>query len=51
MDAHTLIPVLMLFTFGAVIGFALWSKKKTEDRLEDPSAPSSTLAADTPDRQ
>ena len=49
MDSSALIVLLPLVTFAAVLGFAWWSKKKTEDRRADDSAPKSTLAADTPD--
>ena len=47
MDATYLIVILALVTLGAVIGFALRSKAKVEKRMDDSSAPKSTLAADT----
>lgn len=46
MDFAYIIPLLALFTLLAVIVFAIMSKKKTEDRLHDSSAPKSTLAPD-----
>lgn len=49
MDAHTVVPVLMLVTFIAVIGFAQWNKHKVENQLDDPNDPKSTLAKDGPD--
>lgn len=51
MDAHTLIPILMLITFALVIAFAQWNKKKVEDKLDDPTDKPSTLAADGPDKR
>ncbi|WP_299374062.1 hypothetical protein [uncultured Tateyamaria sp.] len=45
----SLLAVLFLVTAGAVIVFALVSKSKVEDRIEDPDAPKSTLAKDAPD--
>lgn len=46
MDIGTLLGVLAIGTLGAfaVMGFA--SAKKTEARLDDDTAPKSTLAAD-----
>ena len=49
MDSTTLLVALPIATFAVVIGFALWNKKRVEDRGDDPSAPKSTLAADAPD--
>ncbi len=49
MDASVLVALLFFVTFLAVIGFALLSKKKVEERQKDPDAEKSTLAADTPD--
>jgi len=46
MEASGIIVTLALLTFACVIGFALFSKSKVEDRMEDDSAPKSTLAAD-----
>ncbi len=46
MDATYIIVLLALFTFLAFIIFALVSKKKTEDRKNDPNAPKSSLASD-----
>jgi len=48
MDVTTLLPVLALFTLLAVAVFALVSKKKTEERMDDPTVPKSTLAKDGP---
>ncbi|MCC1493881.1 hypothetical protein [Cognatishimia sp. F0-27] len=47
----SLIPILFLMTAGAVIVFALRSKKKTEERMHDDNVPKSTLAKDGPDRR
>ncbi|MEO1550422.1 MAG: hypothetical protein AAFR93_08320 [Pseudomonadota bacterium] len=44
----TLIIALPLLTIGAVVAFALLSKRKTE-AARDSDAPKSTLAADAPD--
>ena len=44
-----LIAVLFLLTAGAVIVFALRSKARVEDRMDDSDAPKSTLAKDAPD--
>ncbi|WP_295314356.1 hypothetical protein [Roseobacter sp.] len=46
MDATYIIVILALMTMLAVIVFSLYSKHKTEERLDDPNAPKSTLAAD-----
>lgn len=48
--ASMVVPFLFFFTLGAVIVFALVSKKKTEARMEDDSAPKSTLAEDAPNK-
>jgi len=46
MDTGSLVAFLALFTLLAVCVFALWSKRKTEDKIDDPDATKSTLAAD-----
>ncbi len=46
MDFFFIVPLLALITLLIVIVFALWSKHKTEERKNDPSAPKSALAAD-----
>lgn len=51
MDNSILIGALMVITLGAVIVFALVSKKKVDDRRDDPDAPKSTLASDAPDER
>jgi hypothetical protein len=48
MDASTLMVVLSLGTLGAVLVLALISKRRTEERRHDPTAPKSTLAKDGP---
>ncbi|MFQ6550070.1 hypothetical protein AADZ90_019155 [Aestuariibius sp. 2305UL40-4] len=48
MESFPLIALLALVTFGIVIAFALMSKRRTEEKLEDPTAPRSRLADDTP---
>lgn len=49
MDSGDIVVFLALFTLLAVAIFALWSKRKTEARLDDPTTPKSTLAADKND--
>lgn len=44
-----LLPILSLFTLGAVIVFALYSKYRTKERKADPNDPGSSLARETPD--
>jgi hypothetical protein len=46
MDTGDIVVFLALFTLLAVAVFALWSKRKTEERMDDPTIPKSTLAAD-----
>lgn len=46
MEMTTLIVVLSLGTMLALIVFALASKAKTEQRLNDPNTEKSTLASD-----
>jgi hypothetical protein len=48
MTAEFLVPLLALMTILAAIVFALVSKHRTEQRLEDPNAPKSRLAQDAP---
>ncbi len=50
MDVWFLVPLLFLITVLAVIVFALVSKCKVENRMDDPDAPKSTLAADQSSR-
>ncbi len=50
MDVTVLIPGLALVTLVAVAVFALISRKKTIEAMNDPNHVKSTLAADTPDR-
>lgn len=50
MEITTLLAVLVLATFAAVIAFAVISKRRTEQLIEDDDAPKSTLAKDGPDR-
>ncbi|MGR3512007.1 MAG: hypothetical protein ACU0GG_04530 [Paracoccaceae bacterium] len=50
MDLDILLAILIFGTLGAVAVFALVSKKRTEDRLEDDQAEKSRLAADAPDK-
>ncbi|MEL7098776.1 MAG: hypothetical protein AAGM84_08115 [Pseudomonadota bacterium] len=40
------IITLAMITFGAVLFFALRSKAEIEERMDDPNAGKSTLAAD-----
>jgi hypothetical protein len=48
MDFAWIVPLLSLGTLLAVGVFALVSKVKTEERIHDPSIPTSTLAKDGP---
>jgi len=50
MDVTVIIAVLALVTFGAVLVFALRSKKVVEDRREADTA-KSTLAKDGPNQR
>lgn len=46
MTVNTLVVILPLLTFALVLGLAYLSKRRTEDKLEDPQAKKSTLARD-----
>lgn len=46
MTAEFIVPLLALMTMLAAIIFALVSKHRTEQKLDDPNAPKSTLAKD-----
>lgn len=46
MDFTYLIVILALITMLAVIVFALVSKEKVEQRMDDPDSTKSTLASD-----
>lgn len=48
MDLLILLPILALLTLLSVTVFALVSKKKVEARMDDPNAPKSALAKDSP---
>ena len=48
MEIDVLLIALSLGTLLIVVGFALWSKRATENRLERSDAPKSTLAKDAP---
>ncbi|MFP7673973.1 hypothetical protein ACG74X_11535 [Marivita sp. S0852] len=50
MDIGYLLGILALGTIAAVIIFALVSKTRTEQRMEDDSAPKSRLAKDAPNK-
>ncbi len=50
MGSGYLIAALALVTMGLAIGFAMWSKKRTEQRLQE-DAPKSSLAKDGPGPQ
>lgn len=49
LDVTVLLPALALITLTSVCVIALWSKRVTEARKNDPNAPKSALAADGPD--
>lgn len=51
METFPLIALLSLGTMAAVLVFALVSRAKVKRRMEDDSAPKSTLAADAPDQR
>ena len=44
-----LLIILALATFGMVIAFAIWSKVRTEKKLNHDDSSKSSLARDTPD--
>ncbi len=46
MENGFIVIMLALFTLLAFIVMAIVSKRKTEQRMDDPSAPKSTLAKD-----
>jgi len=48
MDFSWIVPILALGTLLAVGVFALVSKVKIEERMDDPTIPKSTLAKDGP---
>ncbi|TCO72854.1 hypothetical protein [Rhodovulum euryhalinum] len=48
MTTMNLIVILALLTLGGGAIYALIEKRKTEQRMADPHAPKSTLAADAP---
>jgi len=43
---YFLVPVLALFTLVAVLVFAMYNRKKTQDLLDDPNSGKSSLAVD-----
>tara|TARA_R110002049_G_scaffold81092_2_gene206111 strand:- start:1259 stop:1429 length:171 start_codon:yes stop_codon:yes gene_type:complete len=46
MDWTIFTGALAIVTFAIMIGIALYSKRKVDERRDDPSAPKSTLAKD-----
>ncbi len=48
METWMFLVALFLITMAAWLGWATWSKKRTEDKLDDPDAPKSSLATDGP---
>ncbi|MFC3615598.1 hypothetical protein ACFORG_17715 [Lutimaribacter marinistellae] len=48
METSSLVIVLFVVTAGAVLIWAIVSKRKTEKRMQDDTAPKSTLAKDGP---
>ncbi|MDF1726362.1 MAG: hypothetical protein P1U53_01315 [Sulfitobacter sp.] len=46
MDWTSLVGLLFLVTLAAGVAIAFFSKRRTEDRIHDPSADKSTLAED-----
>ncbi|WP_342078724.1 hypothetical protein [Yoonia sp. SS1-5] len=51
MNDFLLIPALALTTLFAAILVGLWSKRKTDEKLDDPDALKSSLAKDGPGPQ
>ena len=51
MDNLPLVWLLPIATFVLVIGFAWWSKSRTEEKLDDPASEKSSLAKDGPGPQ
>ena len=51
MSFDFLLAALSLVTLSGAVVFALWSKKRTEKKLNDPNAPKSSLAKDGPGPQ
>lgn len=47
----TLVGALIVATFLAVIAFATWSKKRTEEAMNDRNHSKSTLAEDAPNER
>ncbi|MEJ6392202.1 hypothetical protein V8J82_02985 [Gymnodinialimonas sp. 2305UL16-5] len=48
METWMFLAGLFLFTMIAWLVWATWSKRQTEAKLDDPSAPKSSLAKDGP---
>jgi len=48
METWYFLAGLFLFTMVAFLAWAALSKKRTEDRMDDPDAPKSSLAKDGP---
>lgn len=48
MDFAYIIPLLALITLLVALVSALWSKRDTDKRKNDPSVPKSSLATDAP---
>ena len=46
MDMNTLLIALPAITFAAVIGWAIYSRRRVEQLRHDPDAPKSSLAKD-----
>ncbi len=51
MEGFPLIWILPIATFALVMVRSIWSKKRTEARIEDPDAPKSLLAREDPGPQ
>lgn len=51
MDANIMIYLLIGVTFGAVLFFAIRSKRAVDERKDDPHAETSSLAPESNDRQ
>lgn len=48
MSTTTLIAFLAFFTLVCALAFAIYNRKRTDDRRQDPAAPKSSLAPDSP---
>ena len=50
-SAEIIVPFLFIVTLGAVIAFAMLSRKRTKERMNDDTMPKSALADDAPNKR